>query len=55
MYQKAGVAMAAGTTTGLAATGVNVLWLVLAGFALIAAGSALARIAPRFSRGDKLD
>lgn len=55
MYQKAGVVMAAGTTTGPAATGANALWLVLAGFALIAAGSALARIAPRPSRGHDSD
>ncbi|HVW40215.1 MAG TPA: hypothetical protein VHC18_02590 [Amycolatopsis sp.] len=46
MYQKIGAATAAGATTGLAYTGVNVLWLVLAGFALLATGAALLRIAP---------
>lgn len=51
MYQKAGLATATGTTGGLAVTGMNALWIVLAGFALIAAGAALARISPRLSRG----
>jgi hypothetical protein len=48
MYQKAGMAFAAGATGGLAWTGANVIWLMLAGFALVAAGGALARIAPRW-------
>jgi hypothetical protein len=52
MYQKAGIAVAAGTTGGLAMTGANVLWLVLAGFALLAAGTAVARIAPKRRRTD---
>lgn len=55
MYQKAGAAVTTGAVGGLAATGANVLWTVLAGFALIAAGAALSRIAPRFGRGRSLD
>ncbi|MBB1157158.1 MULTISPECIES: hypothetical protein [Amycolatopsis] len=47
MYQKIGAASAAGVTGGLAFTGVNVLWLLLAGFALLAAGTAMLRILPR--------
>ncbi|GAA1030914.1 MULTISPECIES: hypothetical protein [Amycolatopsis] len=47
MYQKIGAASAAGMTGGLAFTGVNALWLLLAGFALLAAGTALLRILPR--------
>jgi hypothetical protein len=47
MYEKAGLAAAAGTTGGLALTGMNIMWLVLAGFALLAVGSALMRIVPR--------
>lgn len=50
MYHKVGAAAAAGATGGLAHTGLSVVWLLLAGFALLAAGTALARIAPRFSR-----
>jgi LPXTG-motif cell wall-anchored protein len=50
MYQKAGAAFAAGTTGGLAWTGANVVWLMLAGFALLAAGAALVRIAPRWRK-----
>ena len=48
MYQKVSASVATGATGGLAYTGVNILWALLAGFALIAAGAALARIAPRF-------
>ena len=47
MYQKVGAAAAMGSAGGLAFTGVHVVWLVLAGFALIAAGAALLRILPR--------
>ncbi|MGW4484492.1 hypothetical protein ACWEOE_11695 [Amycolatopsis sp. NPDC004368] len=50
MYQKIGAASAAGVTGGLAYTGVSVLWLVLAGFALLAAGVALTRIVPVLRR-----
>jgi hypothetical protein len=48
MYAKssvAGVSVVAGSS--LAATGVNVLWLCIAGFALVSAGLALLRIIPR--------
>lgn len=50
MYQHPGSLTAAGLTGGagtLAYTGVNAIWLVLAGFALLAAGSALLRISPK--------
>ncbi|WP_326569503.1 hypothetical protein VSH64_00130 [Amycolatopsis rhabdoformis] len=50
MYQKIGAAGAAGVTGGLASTGVGVLWLVLAGFALLAAGIALLRVVPVLRR-----
>ncbi|HJQ45642.1 MAG TPA: peptidase [Amycolatopsis sp.] len=50
MYQKVGAVTAAGATSGLAYTGVNVVWLALAGFALLAAGAALLRIAPVMRR-----
>lgn len=50
MYQKVGSAAALGTAGSLPFTGVNVIWLLLAAFALIAAGAALLRIAPRFGR-----
>lgn len=50
MYQKVGAVTAAGATSGLAYTGVNALWLVLAAFALLAAGAALLRIAPAMRR-----
>lgn len=50
MYDKA-VAGLAGSSTGvLAFTGVNILFAVLAGFAMIAAGAALMRIVPRRER-----
>ena len=47
MYQKAGAALGAG---GLAYTGFGSVWAVMAGFALLAAGAALLRIAPRLRR-----
>lgn len=50
MYQKVGTAAAMGATGGLAYTGVHVVWLLLAAFALIAAGAALLRILPKPSR-----
>ncbi|NDL56359.1 LPXTG cell wall anchor domain-containing protein [Phytoactinopolyspora mesophila] len=52
MYQQAGTAAAAGTTGTLAATGMSVIWIVIAGFALIAGAAALMRIVPRFTRPD---
>lgn len=39
--------MAAGGGAGLAATGMNIVWIVLAGFALLGAGMALLRMLPR--------
>lgn len=33
--------------TGLAMTGLNVMWLLLAAFALVAAGGAFLRLVPR--------
>lgn len=48
MYNKAGTAVAAGATSGgLAMTGFNAMWVLLAGFAMLAVGSALLRIIPR--------
>ena len=48
MYSVTGIA---GTTavagTGLAYTGVNVVWLLLTAFALLGAGLALMRMVPR--------
>lgn len=52
MYQKIGAASVAGVTGGLAFTGVNVLWLLLAGFALLAAGTAMLRILPKVRKHD---
>ncbi len=53
MYQKIGAASAVGMTGGLAFTGVNVLWLLLAGFALLAAGTAMLRILPKVRNQDR--
>lgn len=49
MYQGAA---GLGTATGamLPFTGFNVVWFLLAAFALISAGTALVRIAPRLER-----
>jgi len=55
MYQKIGAAGAAGLTGGLAYTGASVLWLLLAGFALLAAGIALLRISPKLRRAAEED
>jgi len=41
------MAAAGGGGVALAATGLNVVWLLLAGFALLGAGLALLRIVPR--------
>ncbi|MEU2615949.1 hypothetical protein ABZ570_30915 [Micromonospora sp. NPDC007271] len=43
-------AAGAATSGGLALTGASTVWIVLAGFAMLAAGSALMRIAPRLRR-----
>jgi 4-hydroxybenzoate polyprenyltransferase len=40
-------AASAGALGGLAATGLNVIWLLLAAFALLGAGMALMRLVPR--------
>lgn len=47
MYSRASVGGAGAAIGGLAATGMNVIWLVLAAFALLGAGLALLRILPR--------
>jgi hypothetical protein len=48
MYTSSGVAGVTATAgAGLAATGLNIMWLLLAGFALLGAGLALLRIVPR--------
>jgi hypothetical protein len=47
MYTTSGVGAVAVGGAGLAATGANVMWIVLAGFAFIGAGSALLRLMPR--------
>lgn len=48
MYNNIASSAGAGTGAGmLAVTGTNSLWLGLAAFALIAAGTALMRIVPR--------
>jgi LPXTG-motif cell wall-anchored protein len=50
MYNTPTSVVAAGSVGALAFTGSNVIWFVLAGFAMIAAGTALARIVPRRER-----
>lgn len=50
MYTHHGAAGATGVAGGgaaLAVTGLNVVWLLLAGFALLGAGLALLRMLPR--------
>ena len=49
MYTAHGTAgvTAAGGTAALAATGLNVVWILLAAFALLGAGLALLRMVPR--------
>ena len=47
MYNNPTPVIAVGAAGALASTGSSTLWAVLAGFALLAAGTALARIAPR--------
>jgi hypothetical protein len=49
MYNNPAPVMAAGAAGTLAFTGGNVVWSVLAGFALIAVGSAISRMLPRRS------
>jgi LPXTG-motif cell wall-anchored protein len=50
MYDKALAGGGAGTLATLPVTGFEVLWFVIAGFALLMAGGALLRIAPRRQR-----
>lgn len=47
MYNNPTPVVAVGTVGTLAFTGANTLWWAMAGFALIAAGGALSRIAPK--------
>jgi hypothetical protein len=50
MYNSPAAASAAGTAGtvgGLAMTGLNVVWLLLAAFALLGAGMAVMRLVPR--------
>ena len=47
MYDKALVSGSAATLAALPMTGFNVVWFLIAGFALLMAGGALLRIAPR--------
>jgi hypothetical protein len=47
MYTSTGLGAVAVGGAGLAATGANLMWVVLAGFALVGAGSALLRLIPR--------
>lgn len=48
MYSNGGVALGGAATGGaMAATGVNLLWVILATFAFIAVGSAILRLLPK--------
>ena len=47
MYNHSGVLGAGAATGSLAFTGFNAIWLVLASFALMTAGTALLRIIPK--------
>lgn len=48
MYSRSGaLGSAAAGASGLAATGMNIVWVVLASFALLSGGLALLRIIPR--------
>jgi len=52
MYNNPSGSLGAGVAGGaaLAATGVGLVWVLLAAFAIVAAGCALMRIAPKFKR-----
>lgn len=55
MYTSTG-ALGAGVTAGagsLAFTGVNIVWLILGAFALLSAGLALLRLAPRQGESER--
>ncbi|GAA3514528.1 hypothetical protein [Actinocatenispora rupis] len=47
MYHSTPVLAAAGGAGTLALTGVDLFWIVLAGFALLGAGMAILRLIPR--------
>ena len=48
MYNNAGgLAAGAGSMGALAATGLNIMWLLLAAFALLGAGMAIMRLVPK--------
>jgi hypothetical protein len=48
MYNHGGAVAGGGAAIGtLPFTGLNLIWLVLAAFALISAGTAIMRVAPR--------
>jgi LPXTG-motif cell wall-anchored protein len=47
MYDKALVSGSSASLAMLPVTGFSILWFVIAGFALLMAGGALLRIAPR--------
>lgn len=47
MYQHASLPMAAGAAATLPFTGLSVIWIVLAGVALLALGGAVRRLLPR--------
>lgn len=57
MYAKLnGIAAGPATTTtaaGLAYTGVNVVWILVAGFTLLFAGIALVKLVPKLKRRHK--
>lgn len=47
MYNCTSATVACGAGGGLAATGLNIVWLLLAAFALLGAGMALLRLIPK--------
>lgn len=47
MYDKAAISAGTATAATLPVTGFDVVWFVLAGFALLMAGGALLRVIPR--------
>ena len=51
MYDNAGPAIGAATGGGaLASTGMGIVWIALAAFAVLAVGLAVTRIAPKFRK-----
>lgn len=53
MYQKAAAGLGATTAGMLPFTGSNIIYLVLAAFALLAAGTALLRVVPKLRRSQR--